>query len=86
MGFQLQCTGLDKVRLGQNSPIIPRGRPASIRAALMHFYAVASSGFVTGRSKAYRTMVRTGKFGDVVAVAIGEDPISNWHTFKLEQS
>lgn len=51
----------------------------------MHFYAVASSGFVTGRGKAYRTMVRTGKFGDVVPVAIGEDPISSWHTLKLEQ-
>ena len=42
----------------------------------MHFYAVASTGFVTGRGKAYWTMIRTGKFGDVAAVAIGEDLIS----------
>lgn len=52
----------------------------------MHFYAVASTGFVTDRGKAYRTMVRTGKFGDVVAVAIGEDLVSSWHTLKLERS
>lgn len=41
----------------------------------MQFYAVASTGFVTGRGKAYRAIVQTGKFGlfeDEVAVVIRE--------------
>ena len=76
MVFELQCTGLDKLRLGPKSPRTPRGGPASTTAALMHFDAVASTGVVTGCGKAYRSIVWTGKFGEVVAVAIGEDLIS----------
>ena len=76
MVFGLQCTGLEKVLLGPKSPKTPRGRPASMMAALMHFNAVASTDFVTGRGKAYRSRVQTGKFGEVVAAGIGEDLIS----------
>ena len=76
MVFELQCAGLNKVLLGPKSPGTPRGRPASMMAALLHFDAVASTGFVTGRGKAYRSMVQTGKFGDVVAAVIGGDLIS----------
>ena len=45
-------------------------------AALMHFHAVASTGFVTGRGEEYRSIVQTGKFGDVVAIVLGGDLIS----------
>ena len=44
----------------------------------MQFYAVALTGFVTGRGKAYRAIVQTGKFGlfgGEVAVVICEDLI-----------
>ena len=74
--FGLQGTGLEKVLLGPNPPKTPRGRPASMMAALMHFNAVASTDFVTGRGKAYPSRVQTGKFGEVVAAGIGEDLIS----------
>ena len=71
MVFELPCTGFNKVLLGPKTPRTPRRRPASMMAALMHFHAVASTGFVTGRGKAYQPLFQTGKFGDVVAVVVG---------------
>lgn len=57
-------------------------------AALMHFDAVASTGFVTDRGKAYRSIAQTEKFGVVVAVVIGADLIStgthsSWSSRKI---